>query len=138
MGVRLVCVQLGPTLCHSWTVALPVSSVHGVLQAGVLSGWPSPPPGDLPSPGTEPDPLTSPALETGSLLLASAVKPGSALVAIITEQYFNVLVFTLLQMPHSPTTFFQTALEFLLRWRNGVLKRPMDIISRGSLLSGPW
>ena len=58
--------------------------------------------------------------------------------AIFTEQYFSVLVFTFLQMPHSPTTFFQMTLEFLLRWRNDVLKRLMDIISRGTLLSGLW
>ena len=120
----------------------------GFSRQEYQSGLPSHPPGDLPSPETEAEPLTSPTLAgrpltsptlAGSFLpLASPAKPGSALVAIITEQYFNVLVFTFLQMPHSPTTFFQMTLEFLLRWRNDVLNRPMDIISRGTLLSGPW
>ena len=140
----------------------------GFSRQEYQSGLPSHPPGDLPSPETEAEPLTSPTLAgrpltsptlagrpltsptlagrpltsptlAGSFLpLASPAKPGSALVAIITKQYFNVLVFTFLQMPHSPTTFFQMTLEFLLRWRNDVLNRPMDIISRGTLLSGPW
>ena len=32
----------------------PGSSVHGILQAGILVGLPFPSPGDLPDPGIEP------------------------------------------------------------------------------------
>ena len=40
----------------------PGSSVHGILQARMQSGWPCPPPGDLPDSETEPAPLKSLAL----------------------------------------------------------------------------
>ena len=33
---------------------LPGSSVHGILQARILSGFSCPPPGDLPNPGIKP------------------------------------------------------------------------------------
>ena len=44
--------------------SLPGSSVHGILQARILSRLPFPSPGDLPDPGTEP---RSPALQADSL-----------------------------------------------------------------------
>ena len=44
----------------------PGFSVHGILQARVLSGLPCPSPGDLPDPGIEP---RSPALQKFSLLI---------------------------------------------------------------------
>ena len=34
--------------------SLPVSSVHGILQAEYWSRLPGPPPGDLPDPGIKP------------------------------------------------------------------------------------
>ena len=40
------------------------SSLHGILQARILSGLPCPPPGDLPDPGIKP---RSPALQVDSL-----------------------------------------------------------------------
>ena len=40
------------------------SSVHGILQARILSGLPFPSPGDLPDPGIKP---RSPALQADSL-----------------------------------------------------------------------
>ena len=40
----------------------PVSSVHEILQAGILSGLPCPPPEDLPDLGIEPACLMSTAL----------------------------------------------------------------------------
>ena len=43
----------------------PGSSVHGILQARILSRLPFPPPGDLPDPGIEPKSLTSPELARG-------------------------------------------------------------------------
>ena len=42
-----------------WTVALPVSSVHGIFQARILEWVAISSPGDLPDPGIEPG---SPAL----------------------------------------------------------------------------
>ena len=49
----------------------PGSSVHGILQAGILEWLPCPPPGDLPDPRIETTSLTSPAL-TGGFLTTSA------------------------------------------------------------------
>ena len=53
------CVRLFVTL---WAVAVPASSVHGILQAEYWSGLPCPLPGDLPNPGIEPTSLMSLAL----------------------------------------------------------------------------
>ena len=52
-----------PTLCDSMDYSPPGSSVHGILQARILSGWPFPSPGDL-NPGIEP---MSPALRADNL-----------------------------------------------------------------------
>ena len=54
--------------CNPMDYSLPVSSVHGILQATPLhwSGLPFPSPGDLPIPGIEPG---SPALQADSLLI---------------------------------------------------------------------
>ena len=41
---------------------LPGFSVHGILQARILSGWPFHPLGSLPDPGTELGSSMSPAL----------------------------------------------------------------------------
>ena len=60
MHLRLV-TQLCLTLCTPIDCSRPGSSVHGDFQARILelSGFPVPPPGDLPNPGTKP---MSPAL----------------------------------------------------------------------------
>ena len=51
----------------------PGSSVHGILQAGILeSGLPFPTPENLPDPGTEP---ASPALTGGVFTPESPGKP---------------------------------------------------------------
>ena len=42
--------------------SLPRSSVHGILQQEYWSGFPCPPPGDLPNSGMEPGSLMSPAI----------------------------------------------------------------------------
>ena len=47
-----------------WTVALPGSSVHGILQTRILEWVAFPPPGDCPDPGIE---LGSPTLQADSL-----------------------------------------------------------------------
>ena len=58
-----VCVlvsQSCPTLCNPVDCSAPGSTVHGIFQAGILSGFAFPSPGNLPNPGTE---LGSPALQ---------------------------------------------------------------------------
>ena len=50
------------TLCDSTGCSPPGSSVHGILQAGILEWVALPSPGDLPDPGIEPGSLTSPVL----------------------------------------------------------------------------
>ena len=53
-----------PTLCDPMDYSLPGSSVHGILQARILSGLPFPSPGDLPDLGIE---SNSPTLKADSL-----------------------------------------------------------------------
>ena len=55
-----------------WTVNPPGSTVHGILQAGILEWLPCPPPGDLPDPGIEPG---SPVVLADSLLSEPPGKP---------------------------------------------------------------
>ena len=59
--------QLCPTLCNPMDYSLPVSSVHGILQARILEGvkFHAPLQGIFPDPGIEPVSLTSPALTGG-------------------------------------------------------------------------
>ena len=64
--------QSSSTLCDPIDCSPPGSSVHGILQARNWSGFPCPPPGDLPDPGVE---LTSPALQANSLLLSHQGSP---------------------------------------------------------------
>ena len=54
--------QLCPTLGDPKDCSPPVSSVHGISPARLLSGLPFPPPQDLPNPRTEPEYPTSPVL----------------------------------------------------------------------------
>ena len=51
------------TLCNPMDYSPPGSSVHGILQAGILE-WPFLSPGDLPNPGIEP---SFPILQADSL-----------------------------------------------------------------------
>ena len=50
----------------------PGSSVHGILQVGILKWLPFPSPGDLPDPKIEPVSLISPALTGGCFFTTSA------------------------------------------------------------------
>ena len=50
--------------CDPVDCSLPGSSIQGILQARILSGFPFPSPEDLPNPGTEP---RSPSLQEDSL-----------------------------------------------------------------------
>ena len=65
-GLCLV-TQSCPTLCNTTDPhpTHPGSSVHGILQAGVLEWVVCPPPGDLPNSGIQP---RSPALQVDSLV----------------------------------------------------------------------
>ena len=63
--------QSCPALCNPIDGSPPGSPVPGILQA--KSGFPCPPPGDLPIPVIEPMSLVSSALADGFLLL---VPPG--------------------------------------------------------------
>ena len=56
--------QWYPTLFDSMDCSLPGSSVHKILQAGILEWVAFPTPDDLPHPGIEPG---SPALQADSL-----------------------------------------------------------------------
>ena len=46
--------QLCLTFCDAMDCSTPGSSVHGILQAGILECVAIPSPGDLPDPGIEP------------------------------------------------------------------------------------
>ena len=64
-----------------WTVALPGSSVHRILQQEHWSGLPCPPPGDLSIPGTEP---RSPTLQADSSPSEPPGKPTNTGVGILS------------------------------------------------------
>ena len=57
-NVEVLDAQLCPTICNPLDCSLPDSSVHGILQAGILQCIVIPFPGDLPKPGMEPRPPT--------------------------------------------------------------------------------
>ena len=61
------------TLFDPMNCSPPGSSVHGILQARILSG--SPLPGDLPDPGNEPTSFVSRALQANSLPTEPPGKP---------------------------------------------------------------
>ena len=67
-----------PTLCDPMDYSLPGSSVHGILQARILSGLPFPSLGDLPDPGIEPCLLSLLHWQEDSLLLPLYHAPGSS------------------------------------------------------------
>ena len=68
--------QLCPTPWYPMDYSPPVSSLHGLLQARILSGLPCPSPGDLPNPGIEPMSPVVPALQADCLPLSPQVSPG--------------------------------------------------------------
>ena len=55
--VKVIVTQSCLTLCNPMDYSLPASSVHRILQAGILEWVPFPSPGDLPDPGIKPMPL---------------------------------------------------------------------------------
>ena len=70
--VSLNSVFVGLTLCDPMNCNPPGSSVHGILQARIVSGLPFPSLGDLPNPGIEPG---SPVLQADTLLSEPQGKP---------------------------------------------------------------
>ena len=70
--------QLCPTLCDAIDCSLPDSSVHGILQASILSELPFSSPRDLPDPELEPG---SSALQEDSL---PSEPPGKSTVSDLT------------------------------------------------------
>ena len=73
--------QSCPTLCDPMDCFLP-ASVHGDSPGQEYrSGWPCPPPGDLPNPGIE---ARSPALQADSLLSEPRRKPMSTTVGSLS------------------------------------------------------
>ena len=67
--------QSCPTLCDPMDYSPPGSSVHGILQAGILVQGAMPSPEDLPDPGIEPAFLTSPALAGGFFTTRATWEP---------------------------------------------------------------
>ena len=68
-------VQSCLTLCKPMDYGPPGSSVHGVFQAEIWSGFPFPTLGDLPDPGIKPTCLASPALAGEFFTSAPPWKP---------------------------------------------------------------
>ena len=66
--VRAKSLQLCLTLATPWPVACQAPLSMGFSRQEYWSGWPPPPPGDLPDPGTGPESLMSPALVKDPLL----------------------------------------------------------------------
>ena len=62
--MKVLVVQLCPTLCNLMDCSCQGSPVHGILQARILE-WVAISSGDLPEPGIEPG---SPTLQADSLL----------------------------------------------------------------------
>ena len=54
MKVKVLVTQSCPSLHNSMNCNLPGSSVHEIIQAGILEWLPFPSPGDLPDPGIKP------------------------------------------------------------------------------------
>ena len=75
--------QSCPTLCKPMDCSLPGSSVHGILQAGILQWVAMPSSGDLPHRGMEPSSLISPVLAGGFF---TARAPWEALWAQVWKQ----------------------------------------------------
>ena len=79
----------------------PGFSIHGILQARILDGFPGPPPGDLPDPGVEPG---FPALQADSF---PSETPGTPVLGPSAHRGIEMLVTNIcavsdrLQSPHS-------------------------------------
>ena len=70
------CALSSVRLCETpWTVASQAPLSMGFSRQEYWSGWPFPPPGDLPDPGTEPTSPVSPSLAGGFFTLHCSQNP---------------------------------------------------------------
>ena len=74
-NVKVLGEQLCATLCDPMDCSLPGFSVHGIVQARILTGLPCPPRGDLPEPEIKPVSPVAPELQVESLLLSHQGSP---------------------------------------------------------------
>ena len=74
---------MSDSFATSWTGSPPGSSVHGISQARLRSGFALPSPGDLPNPGTK---LMSPELVGGFF---TTEPPGKSNICLSSETYFK-------------------------------------------------
>ena len=108
LGILAVLVaQSCLTFWDSMDCSLPDSSVHGILQARILSGLPFPSPDDLPNPGIEPG---SPELQAVSLPSALQGSPCINPSWIISSPIYQFLLRSLLHFK-----ICQIALVFSLK-----------------------
>ena len=67
--------QSRPTLCNPWNVACQVPLSMEFSRQEYWSGWPFPPPGNLPDPRIEPKSPAPPALAGGFFTTEPSGKP---------------------------------------------------------------
>ena len=84
--VHIQSIQSYPTLCDPMDCNPPRSLFMRFSRQEYWSGWPCPPPGDLPNPGIEP---ASPALQVDSLPTEPSGKPKS--LYILAEIYIYIV-----------------------------------------------
>ena len=87
--IRAKSLQSCPTLCDPMDCSLPGSSLHGILQARILSGLPCPPPGILPTQESNPYLLSLLQCQANSL---PVVLPGK-LFHSITLYFMSFYIF---------------------------------------------
>ena len=98
--------------------SLPVSSVHGILQARILNGLPCFSPGDLPHPEAEPTSLKSPALAGGFFTASITWEALSLSGPPIVDIQCSLSVIALLPLlpspaQYNPQSFTHTCIFFL-------------------------
>ena len=93
LEVKVLLLQLCPTLCNPIVCTPPGSSVHGILQARILECVAIPSPGNLPNPGIEPG---SPALQADSLPSESPA-PGPHLTSLKSKSQKDQFAVVLLR-----------------------------------------
>ena len=87
---ELSCFSHLPLCVTLRTVACQAPLSMGFSRQEYWSGWPRPPPGDLPNPGNEPESLTSPAL-AGELFTpkASSESPYYDYSSMMEERFYS-------------------------------------------------
>ena len=110
---RFICVWLFATL---WIVACQAPSSIGFSRQEYWSGWPCPPPGDLPDPGIEARSLLSPALTlAGRFFTTSATWEAPYISVYIKENKDNSQCFRKCIIPSSFNDLFSSNSLRILR-----------------------